>query len=413
MDSNHDHLILDVLESLNGYSETYKLSLQPQFASFCDWGFWRRKALRELRVPDWYFDLPFSQGRELSGSKRFLEVASKFSILLESVVETEGKNVKGIYSRDLALHLTEERGEFEMMKSLSGGGFGVIRSMINFQRRKIGKLPQIPYRQSFGENLSKDNSEVYHQISAVSLLNDRNFLLLEEKFMRELYAVELGILASTGNEEVFPLIERLFDKFDLEGKMTILSFSLGSRKPNQFLSLLQKRQLPHENLVSLLQRAYFTAEMKCISHLEELGCIITIEEKIKQLSVGYQFDPRPVEVYQILSNLSGLDQQEYLAFTSLSVDHDIDLALLFIGKDVEMMKAYLNKQVYYSANLLRYCVSQLKKQGQEAYLKEIFTEEKCPIRKKIFKECDIHQYTENKRLIPEPQFDFGNLYPSY
>lgn len=321
-----DEINLQFLGRIQGYSDTLSVCQTPGLAHLCDWDFWRRKVEQEFNVPQWYFDLPLGQKREISPSDRYLEVISKFWLIPESVARIEGEKVEGVYFPHQANKIAARQGNLEIYRLTSTENspekIQQVEERIRLKRvglvlpsdLKIGEFDQ-DFNQRFSNQFGYDLGEIFNSPqhtdrkeeilrsgeNILQLLLQRDFIAIETALENRTSILDVGVLAASGDEQAFSIVERIFTLETMGNKATLLSFSAGSRKPEQFIRLYSLFNSFHiSRLSGLLERVYFVAEQTLIEFMRKI--IITNDEIIiGSLHSGYLFDPRPVEVYQIVN----------------------------------------------------------------------------------------------------------------
>lgn len=304
---------------IRGYSNALKACRE---SDICGWDFWRNKAFLELDVPEWYFDLPLAQNRQISPSQRYLEITSRFWLIPESVARIENGKVEGVYFPHQANKFAAKQGNLEIYLLTTQEEIPKqIRQIEDRIRAKrvgivlpsdleIGNYdPNLNERfaNQFGEELAKifisssyaDRKEEIIQSAenVLEMLRDRDFDAIEIALENRTSILDVGALAASGDERAFSIVERIFSTETLDNKTTILSFLAGSRKPEQFIRLFQRPDT--KRLSALLQRAYFVAEQTLVDFLKQFAHL-SEEILVGNLYNGYLYDARPVEVYQIV-----------------------------------------------------------------------------------------------------------------
>lgn len=143
-----DEINLSILEKIRGYSDAVRISQVSGFSHLCDWNFWKKKVERELQVPNWYFDLPLEQRREISPSDRFLEVQSKLFLIPESVARIEDSKVQGVYFLEQVRESAQKQCNFEVCLRTGedkGELRGDIAERIRFKSLGLFRHDDIPY----------------------------------------------------------------------------------------------------------------------------------------------------------------------------------------------------------------------------------------------------------------------------
>lgn len=380
-----DEINLQFLERVGNYSDTLKACSNPIFSRLCDWNFWRKKAENEFNVPKWYFDLSLTQNRQISASDRYLEVISKFWLIPESIARFEDGKVKGVYFPHQARVIAARQGNLEIY-SLAGGEnsdeIARIEERIRFKNIGLPILfDSLLFRQRFGQNLAslfklrRSNAlEIERVIQSAEnmliLLSERNFSRIETLLENKTSILDLAVLAASGDEEIFPIVEKFFLLENEEDKATILNFSIGSRKPEQFIRLFSLTPSIHqERQEGLIVSAYFFAEQTIIEFLEKIpkiGQLINIGYKLSSLYEGYLTEPRPVETYQIIQNKlkSETDEESFMKEIRKFVKIDTDIFFL-VGFQQQDLKDFIQGRVQgepnYPVAVVEYAIEGLKR----------------------------------------------------
>lgn len=371
--------------------------------NYDDWNYWRIKAEKELNVPNWYFTLPFEQSRPVSAYSRFLEITSKFWLTKESVARIENGKLRGIYLPPTVLQIAKKQGNFSVYKDLKKKQHFLTEKenvknaewTIICKRMKLCSPGSIMFSQQFGHSLSntfyfsegvKKRKDIFLQFeNLLRLLSERKSNKIEKILKFSTSFLELGILASTGNEGMIPIVKKFFLDRSPEDQTFILNFSIGARNLDQFKELFFSVEIPQKSREILICRAYYVAWWPLIEFLEQVtekGYFPSDKEKIDNLYQGYLFEPRPVEVYQILTRIVGNLSQEHLfvqpqKYSFHEVDNpfftfrdlpviDIDI-FIFLGFKEQAASWDFNmgsklQGIKFPLNTVSYSVQELKKQ---------------------------------------------------
>lgn len=230
-----------------------------------------------------------------------------------------------------------------------------IKERIRFKRIGLPSRDDFyqDYFSQFGREISqlfKPNSRLTSEAkraieSAENILNllaDGQLSQIEFLLENRTSVIDIGALAANGDERIFPLVEKHFMLENEKNRATILSFSIASGKPEQFVHLFsispptsQRRQ------EGLIERAYYVAEriiIKFLESREEESYQLWSGRKSYVLLKGYLADPKPVEVYQIVKAI--LSDNNNLK----DVNDDIE-ALSKFDVDIFFLQDFTQKQL--------------------------------------------------------------------
>lgn len=353
---------------------------------------WREKAKKDFDVPEWYFDLPFSQGRKLDEEKRFLEISSKFVLSSQSEARNENGVVEGIYGRKLMTELAESRGEFKTVENLGGDEVRISQAIRNDQLRQIRLSP---------------NS---HFLNIYSALEAKNILLplLLEKDFDSIYKIAqnkptnemLGLLSFFGDSYAFSTLQSVFPTLSSRTRAVILIICAGSGNIEDFSTLYFQNEYRDKYEKAFLERAYFLADKKLISLLEGNGSWITANKKIEQLDRGYGFIPKPVEVYQILNKILTEDREVRKGdlYSNALLCGPLDIKFLNKDADTFCLLYSFNRWTIdeistelFNAEIVRFNISQLIQTN--SFVRHYYLSETSKIKKKIFEEFGFGKNT--------------------
>lgn len=375
-----DEVNLQFLNKLS-YSDLINACQIPGLFHLCDWNFWKRKAEKDLNVPEWYFNLPLIQNRSVSGDQRFLEISSKFCISADSIARIENGKVEGIHNERTAKFLAIEQGNrhiFSLNKREDKRA-----ELIDKLRRARVPDPNTYFKMSERELTSILNNMVLYS----QTIRSGNIRLITENLNSDLperASLLCGMLAATGNENTFPLVKEYLSR-DVP-TFSILNSSLVSHKTEQFIELfLSSGLVPNYIKDALIRTAYFTANIGCISFLENQGAQLGKEEKFKMLDKGYLYNPRPVEVYQIVQKLGS---RKSTIPPLQGLESDIDIRILQIGDNVGFTGNQITTHDFI-VPLVRHCLTSFKREGKIELLnilRKLCSEEGPEIKLNLFAE---------------------------
>lgn len=377
-----DEINLQFLNKLP-YSDLINACQAPGLSHLFDWDFWRKKAEKDLNVPEWYFNLPFLQNREVSGDQRFLEISSKFCISDYSVARIENGKVEGIYSEHTARFLAIKQGDeylFSLDKKQEKRA-----GMIDKLRR--AKVPNPEYY--FDLAKEKHSLELDNMAFCSQLIKSKNTELIRDCLKgddKKKASLLCGMMAASGDENTFPLVEDYFVG-EKASRFSILNFSLMSHKPEQFIKLFLKSALTYAMSLKalLLKKAYFTANIGCISFLENQGVQLEQEEKFKLLDKGYLYNPRPVEVYQIVQELG--PRRSVIPHLQ-GLETDVDIQILQIGNNLSLMRDKIIIREF-TVPLVRHYIAFFRQRGNFVLLRKLCSDENSEIKVQLFAEIGI------------------------
>lgn len=387
-----------VLDFIHIYRDLFNVSYTQPFAHLCDWNFWKQKALKELEVDNWYFDLPISQNREICGKDRFLEILSKFEIFPESVARIEEGEVTGIYFEGFARHLAEEQGNVRMFKPLEWRSeFEIYRqsdirrlpyyeSDVDFHNHfqwQCYDVEQIATKgemRAFGFFTSGPRSlKLFHGFHSTNKIMEEVSKCETEKDYRiildnsgENYIEKLAHITYKGCEISFPILEEKFKLMVEQNKMKILSFSIASGKPKQFSRLFDlSPSLGFMDYYTLSCMAFGVADPEIIEIMEERGrkkgISLSFEDKhgslIRSLS-----RPRPIKMYRIAEKMIQKGEIDEIG----AFFWDIDILMLMEKEGIDPTKGVnLLECETYPVSFVKYLISKLNKQQKEKYRQQI------------------------------------------
>lgn len=390
-----DEVNLQILENCD-YSSLMKIYPVEELTHLLDWNFWRNKAEKELSIPGWYFDLPLIQERQINPNDRFLEISSKFWISSESVLRFEDEEIKGIYEECTAKKMAIQQGNFEAVACL-GGTDDEIDYAKDLSRKKACGISDSMY----WDVLVKSGIS-FEEFENIFRLAKRKDLEQIEQMIesQDNLAILIGVLAFSFDEQFFPLVDERFPLLNPDQQFLVLNYVLGCgdlehfEKLARFENLLDISNISHDQLISLLKRAYFVAEPECVKLLHQkifYSCDSFL--LVSSLIEGYLFNPRPVEVYQIFCDIYPVLSEQY-SFEIMNETSDIDLAIFsFSHKPEEMVDKirYEVGSVGTPIPLRRYCLSWLKKMGKFDILRETFLIDDFEFKAQLFKEISYPQ----------------------
>lgn len=406
-----DEILALILNFLHNYRDLFNVSETSHFSQLCGWEFWKQKALKELKVDNWYFDLPILQNRSISGKGRFLEILSKFEIVPESIARIEEGDVVGIYFESIARHLAEEQGNVRMFKPENWRlEFGTYRQKdirnLPYYESKVDNyrhfqwecycVEQIAFKaelRAFGFCTSEPRGPQFGCLSkrewgnrpppmrkiikmVSKHLSKGNYQELADNVTKD-HITTLSHLAFIGDDKWFPTLEEIFKSVEDRNKIIILSFSAASGKPEQFSKLLELSPLTSNDRQALLYRAYEVCDPKIIEIIENnernqtKGEIITLspDEKLNYLSRSVTC-PCPVRMYQIIEKMiqtGELKEDMELFFW------DIDILMLLEKEkiiSIEIFDKFL-EQYDLPINFIKYCIFKFDEKQKEKYRQQI------------------------------------------
>ena len=354
---------------------------------------WREKAKKDFDIPEWYFNLPFSQGRKLDEEERFLEISSKFVLSSQSEARDENGVVEGIYGRKLMTELAKSRGEFKIVENLGGNEVQISQAIRNDQLRQIGLSPSSPFL------------NIYSALEAKNILPP---LLLEKDF-DSIYKIAqnkptnemLGLLSFSKDSYAFSTLQSVFPTLSSRTRAVILIICAGSGNIEDFSTLYFQNEYRDKYEKAFLERAYFLADENLISLLEGNGSWITANKKIEQLDRGYGLNPKPIEVYQILNKILIKDREarkEKLLYSNALLCGPLDIK--FLNKDVDTfcLLYSFNKWTIdeistelFNVEIVRFNISQLIRTN--SFVRHYYLSETSKIKKKIFEEFGFGKNT--------------------
>lgn len=364
------------------YSDLIHACQEPGLSHLCDWDFWRRKAEKELNVPEWYFNLPLLQNRKVSGDQRFLEISSKFRISAESIAKIKKGKVIGIYTKEDVKFLATHQGEEHVFP---------LKEWHRKRANSVAKLKRagVPNPANYLDMPQEELFRVLEDMERYSrMIQSGNVRLLRKALNSDLpkrASLLCGMLVAIGDEKLFPLVEEYFAKEDTS-KTPILKFSMMSHKSERFIKLFSKLESIAPSVkTALLSTAYFTANIECISFLENLGAQLDKEGKFYEVDAGYLYNPRPVEVYQIVQELGS----RRTSIPSLQgIETDVDIRILQIGNSIPHMQDAIRTRQFI-VPLVRYYLAFFKQEGEIELLRKLCRNEESEIKAHLFAEIDI------------------------
>lgn len=386
-----DEVNLQILENCD-YSSLMKISPVKELTHLLDWNFWRNKAEKELSVPGWYFDLPLLQERQINPNDRFLEISSKFWISPESVLRFEDGEIKGIYEEHMAKNMAIQQGNFEAVSWL-GGSEDEIDYAKDLSRKKACGISDSMYWDVLVKyGISFDEFENIFQLTKGKDLKQIEQMIESQDNL----AVLIGVLAFSFEEQFFPLVDEKFPLLNPDQQFLVLNYILGCGDLENFEKLFRFEKLLdasniflHDQLISLLKRAYFVAEPECVKLLQQsIFYGYDPFSLVSSLIEGYLFNPRPVEVYQIFCDIYPALSEQH-SFEVMNETSDIDLAIFSFSHKPEQMVDKIRYEVgsiNISLPLRRYCLFWLKKMGKFDILHETFSIDDFEFKDQLFEE---------------------------
>lgn len=385
-----DEIILQIFQYLIIPSDLLKLCQLPGLLHHFNWGFWRKKSCQIWKVSEWYFDLPFKQGRKISGKNRFVELASSFQIIPESVARIENKKVEGIYRQCYAEYLIIQKGDLfsaELFDLYDG------RARLNYQLNLFG-LSHIS-NSDIGLDTKQEKKLLKFNEKLTPLIQNKDIGKIEKKLSENTFLTACSLVV-IGEKWSFEMVKRVFLNLRAINRLAIVCFSMRSGNFGQFVSLLSQSIISFCDQRTLLEKAYYLADQPYITFLEAGGIEISSLNKILRLNEGYVNFSRPVQVYQILRRLV---KEEYIddeLVKNLEVDADFFL-LLNDWKDKKVLLRKMKNAVQRadtSTGLLQHCISVLKREGEIEVSKPFPLLHDYGVKREIFREFGIETKTK-------------------
>lgn len=384
-----DEITSQILHYLVNPSDLLKLCQLSGLLHHFNWEFWKKKSFQIWKVPEWYFDLPFEQGRKISGKNRFVELASNFQIIPESVARIENKKVEGIYRPCYAEYLLIQKGDL-----LSAELFDLDneRVRLNHQLNLFG-LSHIS-NLDIGLDTRQEKKLLKFNKKLAPLIQNKDIGQIEKKLSENAFLTACN-LAIIGEDWSFELVKRVFPSLYPINRLAVVCFSMRSGNFDQFVSLFSQTVISFCDQRTLLEKAYYLAEQPHITFLEAGGIEISYPNKILRLNEGYDNFSRPDQVYQILQRLAKEDYIDGELIKNLEIDADFFLLL----NDWKNKKILLRKmknaiqKANLSTELLRHCISVLKREGKIEVSKPFSLLHDYGVKKEIFREFGIETKT--------------------
>lgn len=366
MQTLSDEIALKIFDHVDE-SDIQNIEKIPELTYFFDWPFWRKKALENFGIPGWYFDLPLSQGRDISCKERYIEIVTKFEIIPQSLERYEDGEYRGIYDEFRAVTLAIQRGDVKYLSQMPEVNSEDLRkAIINSNLRKAGMagldlVPKFfPIFYNHGHSIEMTGQTV-EKISR--FVREGNLAQLEKEMLDNRWRVP-GIIASIGEEISFQLVVKHFGEFSLDLQFQTLMSCLFSGNSEHFIQL-HKIYDRNVNVNKFLKRAYYTANLQAINYLEENGANIITFKKYRLLLEGNNFHPRPVEVHEILENLLQIEKPDLIKIINY-LNSDIDILILFRSYGLSRPDKHLVTDFMCGRNIAEYGVQQLTKYDKQS-----------------------------------------------
>lgn len=380
-----DEVNLQILNRLTHPSDLLKASRLESLSHYFDWNFWKKEAFQLWEVPGWYFDLPIQQKRKIDGRGRFVEVATQFEMIAESLVRIEdGKVDEGVYFEDDNIFLlrvcgndwTAERLGLKTDEDFKNSSLIRFGFSFDVYLELLGSLN--------GQNFLQDINLIIFHIKKGEIEEVREKFLFEKPFRT---VVSLAIL---GNENLYDWVDCVFGILNPNCRLAVICFSMLSSNFHLFEELYSWSDFSEGDKQILLRKAYYLARESHISFLEELGIQIDFADKISQLDNGYADINRPVQFYSILQRLLSDETHHRQEIKTRNLKDYPDFFLLLNGhlspKDLfsEMRFALRSKTT--TVGLFRHCALILKENDE---LRDSFPYILCEVKQAIFRELGI------------------------
>lgn len=400
----------NILDYLTNPSDLFKVSQLPGLANCLGWDFWQKKAFQIWEVPEWYFNLPIQQKREISGDDRFIEVVTQFEIIPESIARIENGKVMGVLPRSYAEFLAKYRGNLQMVEKLNLKEKEVIH---HSQLNQFGLAPivnlEVLGRMSEKEFL-KDTQEI------IALIEEGRTQEIEEEHLWRKPFQTMASFAVLGYGETCNWINGRFGFATSKQQLAMTYFSILSNNFELFEELFSNSKLSEVEKQTLLGKAYYLAKEPHIAFLESRGVQIATDEKIRQLDKGFISIPRPVETYKILKEVlldKSANRKEIFAD---NLKNQVDFFLLLnnhqsSGKLLRTMESSI-QWTNASVGSVRHFISALKDEGKLQLSEPFFLFSECEIKQAIFKEfgMEVSMVTQSPSihslLFPQINLDF-------
>ncbi|AHH01814.1 hypothetical protein pv_247 [Pithovirus sibericum] len=381
-----DEVNLQILNRLTHPSDLLKASRSDSLSHYFDWNFWKKEAFQLWEVPEWYFDLPIQQKREIDGRGRFVEVATQFEIITESLVGIkDGKVDEGVYFEDDDNFVSriywdsQEAGTLDLKTDKDLKNSPVFRFGLStaIYLELLGSVKG-------GRNFLRDINLIMSCVRNEEIEGVREKFLFEKPFRT---AVGLAIL---GNEKLYDWVDCVFKSLKSDGHLAVICFSMLSDNFRLFEELHSRSDLSDGDKRALLRKAYYLARKPHISFLEKLGIQIDFVDKISQLDSGFTDVNRPVQFYSILQRLLSDETHYQQEIKTRNLKDQPDFFLLLNDhlspEDLfsEMRSALRSNTV--TVGLFRHCALILKENDE---LQDSFPYILCEVQQAIFQELEI------------------------
>lgn len=391
----------DILDYLTNPSDLFKVSQLPGLANCLGWEFWQKKAFQIWKVPEWYFNLPVQQKREISGDNRFIEVATQFEIIPESIARIEGGKVKGVLPHSYAKFLAEYRGNLQMVGELNLKKKEIIH---HSQLNQFGLAPiinmEILGRVSEKEFL-KDAQEI------TTLIEEGRTQEIEEEYLWRKPFQTMASFAVLGDGKTCNWINGRFGFATSKQQLAVTYFSMLSNNFSLFEELFSDSKLSKVEKQTLLGKAYYLAKEPHIAFLESQGVQIATDEKIHQLDKGFVSIPRPVETYKILKELLSDKSFNRKGIFCDDLVQQVDFFLLLNNhQSSDKLLRTMESSIQWtnvSVGSVRHFISVLKDEGKIQPSEPFFLFSECEIKQAIFEEFGVEVSTATQSF-PLPEY---------
>nr|WIL05393.1 hypothetical protein pmam_354 [Pithovirus mammoth] len=366
MQTLSDEIALEIFKHIDE-PDIQNIEKIPELAYFFDWPFWRKKALDKFGIPGWYFDLPLSQGRDISCKERYIEIVTKFEIVAQSLERYEDGEYRGICDEFWAVTLAIQRGDVKYLSQMPKVNSEDLRkatSNSNLRKAGMAELDFVPkffpifYNHGHSIQMTAQTAEKIYQF-----VREGNLTQLETGLIDNRWRVP-GIIASIGEEKSFQLVVKHFGEFSLDLQFQTLMSCLFSGNSEHFIQL-HKIYNRTVNGNKFLKRAYYTANLQAINYLEENGANIKTFKKYRLLLEGNNFHSRPVEVYKILEKLLQVKKPDLIRIINY-LNSDIDILILFRSYGLSKPDKHLVTDFMNGRNITEYGVQQLMKYSTQS-----------------------------------------------
>lgn len=375
-----------ILNYLTNPSDLLKVGHIPGLSERLSWEFWRKKAFQIWEVPDWYFDLPIQQKRQIRGDERFLEITAQFEVISESVARIEDGIVKGVLPFDSARHLAKHRGNLQMIGPL---GLKEEEVVCCGQLNRFGLSPILNLEFLGGtpeKEFLKDTQEI------IAHIEEGRTKEVEEKYLRKKPFQTMASFAVLGYEKTCNWIVGRFGFATPKQQLAVTYFSMLSGNFPLFEELISNSKLSENEKQILLKKAYYLAKRPYITFLENQGVQINIADKIRQLDQGFVSIPHPVEVYSILQELLSNESINRKEIFTNHLENFIDFFLLLKNlHSSEDLLREMERSIWWNGSTVqsvRHCVSVLKEQEKLKTFEPSFSLSNCGIQQAIFRNLE-------------------------